>query len=235
MPELTNSQIFKRGTGYFNPDDNPHAAVTFVGVGGIGSFAATAVAKLGVPNITLIDPDVVEVHNAPNQFHAITNAGASKVEALAEEIERHIGTEASAFQAKIGSDGWELNDPGDLEGVVVSGFDSMQARKDLWKQKVKMNPAIQLYIDARIAGELIVIYALCPYDLDAIESYEKTLHSDDEAVEAPCTERGLIDVGFAAGMLICRMVRLYFATNNFDDIHIMNVKTLKLSKGDWVK
>lgn len=242
MPDPTVSQIFKRGTGFFNPDENPHAAVTFVGVGGIGSFAATAVAKLGVPNITLIDPDKVEVHNAPNQFHAIVNTGEAKVAALAAEIERHIGTVPTDYIAKITEDGWATADefpdaelPDELSGVVVSGFDSMTARRMLWEQKLHMNPAVQLYIDGRIVGDYILLYALCPYDLEAIEHYEKTLHSDDDAEEGSCTERGLIDVGFSVGALISRAVRFHFAGKDVDPITYMSVNSLELRKGDWIK
>lgn len=238
MPDPTPSQIFKRGTGFFNPEEHPNASATFVGVGGIGSFAATAVSKLGVPNITLIDPDTVEVHNAPNQFHRITDAGEPKVAALAAQIEGHIGTKAKGFQARIGEQGWERDGmgslPGDLNGVVVSGFDSMDARQKLWDQKLKMNPQVSLYVDGRIAGELILLYALCPYDLAAIEKYEATLHSDDEAEEAVCTERGLIDVGFTIGALVSRIVRRHFANESIDPIHYVSLKSLTIQKGPWL-
>lgn len=238
-PAPTISQVFKRGTGFFNPEDHPKASVTFVGVGGIGSFAATAVAKLGVPNITLIDPDIVEVHNAPNQFHRIADAGEPKVAALAAQIEGHIGTSPTGYQARINEAGnWERDGQGalprDLSGVVVSGLDSMAARKSLWEHKIKMNPQVSLYIDGRIAGELILLYALCPYDVKAIEHYEKTLHSDDDAEPAVCTERGLIDVGFMIGALVSRMVRLHFAGETVDPVHYTSVKSLMMQKGDWL-
>lgn len=238
MPELTTSQVFKRGTGFFDPEKHPVASATFVGIGGIGSFAATAVAKLGVPNITLIDPDIVEAHNAPNQFHPIVNSTESKVASLATEIERHIGTVPVAHQSRITDSGWETVGsrklPSAFNGPVISGFDSMDARKLLWEQKIKFNPQVPLYIDGRIAGELILIYAFCPYDPAAVEKYEATLHSDDEAEPAVCTERGLIDVGFGIGMLVSRMVRMFYAGKDIDPITYMSVKSLSIQKGDWL-
>lgn len=237
-PALTASEIFHRGTGFFNPEENERAHATFVGVGGIGSFAAFATAKLGVPNITLIDPDTVEAHNAPNQLHAITDIGVPKVEALATQIQTHIGTVPVALQAKIGDRGWECEGmgtlPGDLNGVVVSGFDNMTARKDLWETKLKMNPSVSLYIDARLSGELILVYTLCPYDLDAIEKYEKTLHGDGEGEAVACTERGVIDVGFFVGGLIANLIRKHYAGKAIDPLHYVALNSLEIMKGGWM-
>ncbi len=223
-----NDALFRRQTGFFDPNENATAPATFVGVGGIGSFAAFATAKLGVPNLTLIDPDQVEVHNVPNQFSPASRVGEDKVSALAAEITSHMGDAVSVdTHAKL------LAEYSDYRDIVVSGLDSMAARHELWEQ-VKMNPAVQLYIDGRIAGQMMILYALCPYNLDAIEHYEKTLHSDDEAVEANCTERGLIDVGFSIGALISRMIRRHYTQQEIKPVTYMNMDGLELRKGDWV-
>lgn len=221
-------QLFLRQQGFFNPVDHPEAQATFVGVGGIGSFAAYATAKLGVPNLTLIDPDTVEIHNAPNQMHSVQNLGDSKVEALAVEIASAMGETANVTTVAE-----KLDAVDSYSGIVVGGLDSMTAREELW-ERVKYNPAVDFLIDGRIAGQLILIYSLCPYEPEQVEHYEKTLHSDADAVEASCTERGLIDVGFQCGSLIARNIRMRLNRQEVDPITYMSMKTLDLQHGDWV-
>ena len=58
-----------------------------IGIGGVGSWAAEAVARSGVGKITLIDHDDVDASNINRQIHALTDTiGASKVEVLKARI-----------------------------------------------------------------------------------------------------------------------------------------------------
>ncbi|MEL0027839.1 MAG: tRNA threonylcarbamoyladenosine dehydratase, partial [Perlucidibaca sp.] len=62
-----------------------HAVV--VGVGGVGSWTAEALARNGIGRITLIDMDVVVASNVNRQLPALTgNFGRGKAEVLAERI-----------------------------------------------------------------------------------------------------------------------------------------------------
>ena len=63
------------------------AHVTVVGIGGVGSWAAEALARSGVGRLTLIDLDVVAESNLNRQAHAtIVNLGRNKVDAMRERI-----------------------------------------------------------------------------------------------------------------------------------------------------
>lgn len=220
--------VFHRQHGFYNPTEHEHDAVTFIGVGGIGSFAAFATGKLGVPKITLVDDDTVEIHNAPNQMHSVDDCGDPKVEVTARMIEAHSPlTEVCPVNGKHDA-------VAQYSGVVVSGLDSMAARQAVWDEKIKGNVAVSLYVDARIAGQLILIYAVPePYNPVIWEHYEKTLHSDDEAEYAPCTERGVIDVGFQCGALLSRMLRRYFTDQQIHNCTYMSEKSLMLKEWDW--
>lgn len=63
------------------------AHVAVVGVGGVGSWAAEALARSGISALTLIDMDHVSESNVNRQLHALTNTiGMSKIEAMRERI-----------------------------------------------------------------------------------------------------------------------------------------------------
>ena len=63
------------------------AHVAVVGVGGVGSWAAEALARSGVGCITLIDLDHVAESNINRQVHALENTlGQAKVQAMRERI-----------------------------------------------------------------------------------------------------------------------------------------------------
>ncbi len=63
------------------------AGVCVVGLGGVGSWAAEALARSGVGRITLVDLDDVCLTNVNRQLHALDGAiGRPKVEVMAERI-----------------------------------------------------------------------------------------------------------------------------------------------------
>ena len=63
------------------------ASVCVVGLGGVGSWAAEALARSGVGGITLVDLDDVCLSNVNRQLHALDGViGRPKVEVMAERI-----------------------------------------------------------------------------------------------------------------------------------------------------
>ncbi len=64
-----------------------HAHVAIVGIGGVGSWAAEALARSGVGALTLIDLDHVGESNINRQVHALTDTlGQAKIEAMADRV-----------------------------------------------------------------------------------------------------------------------------------------------------
>src|SRR5690554_8134073 len=102
-----------------------HVAV--IGIGGVGSWVAEALARSGIGEITLIDLDDVCVTNTNRQIHALSSTiGQSKVAVMAERI-RDINPdclvhEVEAFASRDNLEGL-LHD--DLD-YVVDAIDSVK-------------------------------------------------------------------------------------------------------------
>ena len=64
-----------------------NSTFAILGIGGVGSFTAEALARSGVGNFVLIDKDNIDVTNINRQIHALTSSvGKSKVEVMRERI-----------------------------------------------------------------------------------------------------------------------------------------------------
>lgn len=66
------------------------AHVCVVGCGGLGSWVAVALARMGVAALTLIDPDIFDRSNAPRQFAFANDLGRSKAHSLARNLQPHM-------------------------------------------------------------------------------------------------------------------------------------------------
>jgi hypothetical protein len=174
---------------------NNHPFV-LIGAGGIGSVAGLVLAKMGVKDLTVYDPDIIEAHNLPSQTYRLDDLGRSKVDALADVCWDFAGIEIEPIQEEL-----PLNSR--PTGIVISGVDSMSARQGIWYKAIKPNPfTVSLYIEARMGAQEGRIYTVTPHDPDHISLYEASLYSDEEASELPCTARATgYNVFYLAGLL----------------------------------
>jgi molybdopterin/thiamine biosynthesis adenylyltransferase len=177
---------FTRQRDWFDPTTE-QTKLTVIGAGGIGSLFTLMAGKLGISKITIYDDDLIESHNLPNQLFPLDSFGYYKADAMSSTLEAFTISEPVAKNEKVTKDTR-------LSGLIVSGVDSMDARKEI-AQAVHANRLnIPRYWDARIGGEKIVIYSVNPRDPAEWAAYEKTLYSDEDAQEDPCTRRSVIDV-----------------------------------------
>jgi len=103
-----------------------------VGIGGVGSWAAEALARCGIGTLTLIDLDHVAESNVNRQVHALSSTiGAAKVSVMAARI-----AEISPHTRVIAVDAFleverapEQIDP--VAGVVIDAIDAPRAKAAL--------------------------------------------------------------------------------------------------------
>jgi len=96
------------------------ARVAVVGLGGVGSWAAEALARSGVAELVLIDLDHVAESNINRQVQATgTNLGKAKAIALAERIaDIHPGCRVHAIEEFADAANWPRLLPGPVDAVI---------------------------------------------------------------------------------------------------------------------
>ncbi|CAM4367904.1 tRNA threonylcarbamoyladenosine dehydratase [Paenibacillus tarimensis] len=78
-----------------------NSTVAVLGIGGVGSIAAEALARTGVGRIILIDKDVVDITNVNRQIHALTTTvGQPKADLMQERI-KLINPECDAVSLRM--------------------------------------------------------------------------------------------------------------------------------------
>ncbi|PRP93708.1 tRNA threonylcarbamoyladenosine dehydratase [Enhygromyxa salina] len=106
--------------------------VMVIGIGGVGSWAAEALARAGVGRLSLVDFDLVCVTNANRQLHAMRGTtGKPKVEVMAERLRAiHPGCEVEAVRSFYEADTSEalLNRGADL---IIDAIDNLTAKAHL--------------------------------------------------------------------------------------------------------
>ncbi len=175
------------------------APITLIGCGGIGSFTALALAKMGCGQLTIFDDDLVEEQNIPNQLYRPSDVGHPKVERLADIINSFTGIGIQTRPERVQNQR--------LQGIVVCGVDSMEARRKIWDRSIRLKAGVEAYIDARMGAEVSRIYTILPQDPDHVRFYEKTLYSDDEAWQLPCTAQAIVYTGFGIASLVAGQVK----------------------------
>lgn len=96
------------------------ARVAVVGVGGVGSWAAEALARCGVARLVLIDLDHVAESNVNRQVQALgATLGQAKVRALRDRIrDIHPGCEVLAVEDFVDEGNWPSLLPAPVDAVI---------------------------------------------------------------------------------------------------------------------
>ena len=105
------------------------ARVAVVGVGGVGSWAAEALARSGVATLVLIDLDHVAESNINRQVQATGQTlGQAKVLALRERVaDIHPGCEVLAIEEFVDAQNWPALLPPDVD-AVIDACDEVRAK-----------------------------------------------------------------------------------------------------------
>lgn len=193
---------FTRQLDILNPNRYLQFPINIVGLGGIGSPLGLALPKMGFSQITGWDFDLIEGHNEPNTIFPIGNIGKTKVSVLAKVTKSFTGVTLTQRPQRV-------NAETRFSGLVVSGVDNMDARRDIW-QAIKNKASVPLYIDARMTKETFRILTVRPINQDDISFYEQTLKINDKDLPpTKCTEKAIIYNVFAIAGFVGAQIKKF--------------------------
>lgn len=164
--------------------------IHLIGCGGIGSWTALTLAKMGCSNIHVYDDDEVEEHNVASQFFSDDQLEMLKTDALAVNVEKFTNMK---LHLHINEEEKDIN-----EGLVILAVDSLDARRELSEIFKEKNIFI---IDGRMGGLQAEIY--CRNSKDYI------IGDKEEADHEPCTAKAISFNCEYIGSMIANFVRLY--------------------------
>ena len=133
--KLTNQEILRYGRHLIMPEVGVEgqeklkaAKILMIGAGGLGSPAALYLAASGIGEITILDPDTVDVSNLQRQvIHDSSSVGVPKVESAKRrmnEINPHI--KINALQEPVTTE--NVMDLVAAHDIVVDGTDNFETR-----------------------------------------------------------------------------------------------------------
>lgn len=174
------------------PEKTLSTPVTVIGAGAIGSWVVLLLAKMGMTNITVYDHDKVAIENVNCQLYGTTFVNQSKTYALQTIVDEL--TTLSEFKAH--AEKWSP-DPA-TKGIVICAVDSMEVRKQVFEEICKSHIFVEWFIDCRMGAEEALMYTIRPHNPKDAATYRKTLYSDADAVQAPCTAKA---TGYTAALI----------------------------------
>lgn len=220
--------------------------ILVIGVGGIGSFVAPMLAKMGSDylederqrdllhakfDIQIWDKDVVEDTNLRNQNYAISDMEKIKVEALWDRV---YGETKLKMDAK---NEWFVNDLSYKPDIIVTGLDSMEIRSCIWagiKQEVIHSEKPIYLVDGRISKFDYSVFALRSDDAKSIKEYEEHLYHTQEAEQEVCTAKAIMFHAYTVAGVIGSMV--YKIIEDTNDIPCsVHGNTLELRQARSIK
>lgn len=174
--------------------------ITIIGAGAIGSWVALSLAKMGFNYIDVLDDDVISIENMNCQFYPFKAIGQPKVESLKKLVKAFADVNIRTYNGRFSPEHAPFG------GIVISAVDSMEARKMIWDRH-KNNAETKYIIDPRMGAEKSLMYVMSPNDPKDIGSYEKTLYTDENAVQERCTAKATIYTANLLAGQVCKAVK----------------------------
>lgn len=177
------------------PVEKQDIGITIIGAGAIGSFAALALVKSGFENVRVWDFDKVSIENMSCQGYRKKDIDKTKVSALAEIVQ-----DFTEIQIETREGEWTAGY--DENPIVILAVDSMKVRKEIYEAIKAKCFNVKYIIDPRMGAEVAALYTMNPHQEGA--AYEKTLYTDDNAVQERCTAKA---TNYTANMLAGLVVK----------------------------
>lgn len=194
---------------------------TVIGVGAIGRQVALQLAAMGIPQLQLVDDDLVEESNLASQGYLEKDLNRLKVDATADMCWKinsrlEIDPVTERFRRSM-----------DIGDIVFCAVDSINTRRLIWEA---VKNKIRFFADGRMTAETLRV--LTAFDLRSREHYPQTLFSSQQAYQGPCTAKTTIYCGnIAAGLMLAQFTKYLRQLPIEPDIQL-NLLAAELSIGE---
>jgi len=195
--DVTKSR-FSDASWFGNPTE-----IIIGGVGGIGSWVALFLARIG-HELYMFDMDNVEEVNLAGQLYSSSDIGRNKAEACKRLLSTlspgcKIHTTTSAYvESSIATP------------IMFSCFDNMDARRLLFNNW-KAQEDRELFVDGRMLAETGMLYTV---QKGQEKEYEATLFADSEVQDAPCSFKATSHCGAFIGSLMTGTMNNYLGNKS---------------------
>jgi len=200
------------------PLDEWSDAIHLIGAGGIGTHVLLALIELGAREVNVWDDDIVAPHNRPTQFvYSKSDIGKPKVAGMQRFVE------AQGYDTVIKPHYKRVDAKTKLQGVVISGVDTMASRNNIW-QALKYNPFVPLYIDGRVGDAYVHVMTIEPCNPTHIERYESTFFDDTAATDLSCSTRENPHSALAVAQMVSMNFSLFLQGEDVKDAVYRNLR-----------
>lgn len=175
--------------------------IVIIGAGGIGSWTALALMKMGCSDVTVIDFDTIEEHNLGSQIYNESDIGMKKVDALKKHIEAIAATSIRTLHKQYDPKTSTLGE----YNIVISAVDSITVRTQMFEELLEKEWQ-GWFIDGRMAANEINLYCIKMDRQSDTDLYKDTLFKPEEALPVPCSARAVIYNCFVVSGLIADFV-----------------------------
>lgn len=184
------------------------------GTGGIGSWLAMFLARIG-HELYLFDDDEVDETNMAGQLYKISQINKNKAVATKENILDFTGNSNVDIMGR-----YEESSP--VSPIMFSSFDNMAARKIMFEKWAKQEDR-EIFIDGRMLVETGMVFTVQKGQEDL---YRKELFDDSEVEDAPCSFKATSHCGAFIASLMTSSLNNYL-TNKVHkmDIRVINFRT----------
>jgi sulfur carrier protein ThiS adenylyltransferase len=178
-----------------------------IGVGAIGRQVCLQLAATGMPEMTLVDHDIVDVVNLAPQGFMPQDLGQMKVDATAAwcrllnpELQVHVHAERFRRSSTRTLDCFDQTD---RQLAIFCCVDSIETRRLIWEA---VRQRASAFFDGRMSAEVVRILSSDKPAAD--QGYAQTLFAPEQAFTGSCTAKSTIyTASIAAGLMICQFTR----------------------------
>lgn len=228
---------YKRQELLFN--DDLWKPIVIIGLGGIGSWVALELAKMGARELWFYDYDSVEVHNAcysvygRHQTVSPNNPVKKKVVAMKRFLHRWESYGKFGRDLKI-----KVFDRAPLSDeifpklcIVVVAVDDMDTRKEIWEKNIYLNPNVLYLVEARMGAEASMIYTIRSMNDDDARFYSSPsiLYPQSEASRETCAEQSFVFTAAATGSIITSQIKSILMKEYLWSEIICDLKNMKIT------